>query len=435
MRRALPCTLSLLAALLPAQINPGDAVVATRLTGTPATQLLAVDLVTGSVRPLPRFAADGLAPLAVTFDQINRDLLLAVDLGNGNSRVLRFVVQNGLLPASQRTMGDVPGRIVQIALADNDIVAAVGGSQGSVYRLPRNGGSASLLFARAHLGAMQSYGPAYTTLALGWSASSGPPANDAGVGIVDLTTGQFVLGPETFAGYPHPVITGVMDLPTALPRQILTHADGTVAVHVMLMGMLPTPLAIQPPVPAGGATALHPTQAYGFTPLVLGGVAFPHLWTFDPFAANPVRSQRAGPLPGDPVDFAIAPTWDTALLFFGDACGGTMAIGATGMPSIGSGNFSIGLTQANPSAPTLFVLGLSDQLGGVLPLPLPSGCPLLVSPDATAFHLTSAQGTATQPLPVPNQWALAGLILFGQWLQAPGLPFATSAAVTIHVGP
>ncbi len=256
-----------------------------------------------------------------------------------------------------------------------------------------------------------------------------------GLGTVDVTTGQFSLGPATFPGYAHPDITGVIDMPTALPRQLLTHGDGTVAMHVFFLSQVPSVIPVQPAVPAGGAVAMKPSTPYAVEPFVLGGAAFPYLWSFDPFGAPAMRTVVAGPFAHDPVDFAIAPGPEATVLFFGTSCGASgMSLGTSGLPSLGNPSFRIELVQGVANAPTALVLGLSDQLGGLLPLRLPSGCSLLVSPDVAVVHVTSPAGRATQVLSVPSFAGAIGVAVFAQWLQAPGLPFSTSAAAAIHVG-
>jgi hypothetical protein len=346
--------------------------------------------------------------------------------------VLRFEMRGGV-PAGERSLGDVAAPVTQIDLAGGDLLLAAGGASGGFYRMPRGGGAASLAVALPHLAAMQALAPAAQHAVAAWSGAAGPPPTDPGLGIVEVTSGAFALGPVSFAGWTHQRITGVIDLPTALPRQLLSLDDGSVAMHVFFLGQLPVTIPVQPAVPAGGAVAMKPLSPYGVEPLVLGGAAFPYLWRFDPFAAPAVRTLVAGPLPGDPVDFALAPGPEANVLFFGSACT-SMAISSTGWPSIGSSSFRVELSAAAPSAPAWFVVGLSDQLGGLLPFRLPSGCALLVSPEIAVPHLTSALGRASQLLPVPGSAALIGVVVFAQWVQAPALPFASSAAVAIHLG-
>ena len=80
MRRLLFPVLVLAAASVPAQIQPENVVVATELQGSPRTQLFESDIRTGVSVPLGRFNNDGFAPLAVTIDPANRDLIVALDM-------------------------------------------------------------------------------------------------------------------------------------------------------------------------------------------------------------------------------------------------------------------------------------------------------------------------------------------------------------------
>jgi hypothetical protein len=420
------------ASILPAQVLPGGAVVAVRRSTPPATALLAVDLLTGAVTPLPRFASDGLAPLAVAFDPVDRDLLLCVDDGLGSSMVLRFPTRLGT-PGPEWTIGIVPGRVRQLVATNDELWLAVGGAQGGVWTMPRTGGGAVLRWSQPHLGAIQVYLPSWVVAA--WSGDPGPPATAPGVGYVEATTGQWTLGPETWPGFTPAGITGVVDLPTALPRVILSHDDGSVSMHTLLTASAPITVPLLPTLPAGGAVAMQPLQ-YSTQPVVLGGVAFPYLWTFDPWGNPPVRTTLSALLPDDPVDFAIAPDHFRAdLAQYGQPCGNpNLSVQVFSLPTIGNQGFAIQLGGGAPAAATLLALGFSDTLAGALPLSLPGGCPLRTSAESVWFLLTNAQGAVAQALPVPPQPGLAGLSLYGQWLQAPLGAFTSSAGQAIHVG-
>src|SRR5262249_7876538 len=150
----------------------------------------------------------------------------------------------------------------------------------------------------------------------------------------------------------------------------------------------------------------------------------------------PVRTLMAGPLPGDPLDFAIAPASGAQVVFFGSACGASsMSISFLNLPQPGSSIFEIDLQAAQANAAALLGLGSADQLGGTLPFTLPGGCHLLVSPDAVLFRMTNGSGGAAQILPVPANPGLTGLRLYGQWLQLPQSAFAVTAAIAVRVGP
>ncbi len=57
-------------------------------------------------------------------------------------------------------------------------------------------------------------------------------------------------------------------------------------------------------------------------------------------------------------------------------------------------------------------------------------------PAGSVFRLADAQGEVVQPLGVPNQPALSGLVLFAQWFQLDsGVPFVTSGVMAVVVGP
>ncbi len=420
-------------ATLGAQIAPGDVVVAVRQPAAPATQLLAVDLATGAFRTLPRFPADGLPPLAVTFDTVDGGLLLAVDAGGGVSRILRFDVQGGF-PVHERALGDVPGPVTELTLGAGRLLAAVGGSQGGIYALPRTGGTPTLAVSLPELAVLRgSVDGDLVTVAS--SAGVGPPPTNPGAGILSLSMSSFFFGPAIFTSYPHPWITGSTTLPFPQPRLVLSHADGTMAYEQLTYGggAQPVVIQVQPAPPAGSANAMKPAPSLGVRPLVLGGSAFPMLWTFDPYASAPALATLAGPLPGDPVDFALAPDTSGVLQPFGTACGSTpMELLAQGPPNPGA-TLQLQLTGGTPSAAAFAVFGGSDQLGGALPLLLPGGCPLYVSPDIVLVQSTNGTGAAALTVPIPNQSSLVGVTVFAQWLQVPAA-IAVSRALAIRVG-
>ena len=104
---ALTLTLTTSAA---AQIGRDQLVVATRLTGTPATQLIRVDLNTQQQIPIGRFPSDDLAPLAIKLDPINDDLIVALDAGSGTSRLIRLGL-SGNSVRYERILSDLPHRV------------------------------------------------------------------------------------------------------------------------------------------------------------------------------------------------------------------------------------------------------------------------------------------------------------------------------------
>jgi hypothetical protein len=149
-------------------------------------------------------------------------------------------------------------------------------------------------------------------------------------------------------------------------------------------------------------------------------------------AAAPAMALVAGPLPGDPIDFDIAPPADAGFVPFGAPCA-AMTLATQGSPLLGA-TFQIELTNGTANAVALLLLSFTDQLGGLLPLSLPSGCLLYGNPTVVVWDSTDGAGHALQPLTVPMQQSLVSLHLFAQWLQAPGLPFDSSSAVAIQIG-
>ncbi len=420
----------LLATAAPPAQTTGTAVVLSRLPGTPAALLLDVDLATGAFTVLPGFPSQHLPPLALTIDPIDGSLLLALDQ-TGQSRIVRLQPAG---PAfAEQVLGTVPGAATDLLLDRfGDVVIATSGSTAAVHRLPRHGGAPRLVRSIPNLGAMAGLDLAWGAQ-IGISGRTGPPASDPGYAELDLDAGQLQAGPVWFPNFVPRGITGLCDLPTAVPRQVLAHDDGTFSLFSLYFPGNPVPVLTTPVLPAGGAVAMK-----GNGPaLVLGGLAHPFLYGFDPttaLAGTMTLTLLAGPLPADPVDFARRPDGGAALLPFARGCGTAAELhvyGRGGAPRPGNLGFSIDLTQGLPAAPALLALGFQELPG----TPLPNGCPVRLLPAAVAFHLTDPAGDASQPLPVPNQPALLGTLLFAQWFQDDlGLPFVTSRVLAIRVG-
>jgi hypothetical protein len=133
---------------------------------------------------------------------------------------------------------------------------------------------------------------------------------------------------------------------------------------------------------------------------------------------------------------------------FGSACAGqanppTFGVDPMAPARIGQAMVWVG-AQARPSALALFVLGFSNTSWSLGPLPYDlapfgmPGCPLLVRPDFTVLSATSAGGDVHFNLPLPNNTAFIGAVLYGQLgTQEPALNaagFAVSAGVRVTVG-
>lgn len=418
-------TLAAVSSSLPAQFT-GTAVVAAR---TPAGALLwQVDLATGQYTLRPTFPSDTLPPLAVTADPTDRSLLLAVASGS-QSRIVRLPTTGG-----ETILGSVNGTCCELLVDPRgDVVVVTSGATGGVHRLPRHGGNATLLRSVPFASA------AGTAATLAWSAivttdgTAGPPPRDPGIAEVELDGGQSTTGPVPFPAFTPLVITGLLDLPTAVPRHVLAHDDGTFSLYLPLTTGNPLPVASSPVLPAGGVVAMKTHDR--LIGLVLGSVSSPYLRAFDPYTAlgTLLLTTVAGPLPGDPVDYALLPDNAASALTFAGACGtaAELRIGAIGLPRPGNLSFALGLRQALPQQGALLALGLAESA----PVPMPNGCGVRVVPMAVLFHLTDGNGAATQAVPVPNQAGLIGLQCFGQWFQLDGaLPFMTSALCSVRVG-
>src|SRR5262249_59831706 len=108
-----------------------------------------------------------------------------------------------------------------------------------------------------------------------WSGREGTAAPDSGVAVIDSSSGRLLAGPLTLPTVAGREITGIANLPTALPLQLLCYTDGT---FEQLTGTGLVPLLVVPPPPPGGAVALRALNSVTFGGLVLGGSAFPVLY-------------------------------------------------------------------------------------------------------------------------------------------------------------
>lgn len=422
------------AGAVPAQIGPGHAVVATAVTGTPATVLLDVDLSTGGVQPLGRFPSDHLPPLAVAVDDLDRELLLVVDTG-ATSRLLRLHLAGSTI-AGERVLGDVAGRVTQVAVeSGGDCLLAVTGASGGLVRLPRWGGPPAPVLAAAWTTALSDTRQTLAHAAIAQAGADGPPVRDAQVGVLVLPSSAYTIGPTVLTGYRPRAITGIVDLPTGLVRHALAHDDGTISLFELGIGT--RPLGVTPVLPAGATIAMK-DGPNAYDPIVLGNAAHPFLKTFSAFGAPAVWRTLAGPFPGDPVDFDLAPAGGARAEPFARACGTLvpLQVSWSGPPRLGGPTFQLSLSRAVPQLPAGLVLGASDQRHGAtpLPVPLPGGCSLFVSVDLAFTTTADAGGNATQPLPIPADPVLNGLLLYGEWVQLVSGALVTSEGIALELG-
>ena len=411
------------------QVPTDTTVVLTETVGGPRSLLVAVSSA-GAMTTFGRFPSDALPPLAVALDPIDRQVVVAVDLGGGTSRLLRLLPGAGTAFAGEVVLADVPGRCEQLSVAGEWLLAVVGGGSGGVYRLPRRGGSALRTVTLPQACALLAFGSSDVAIVL-WSGAT-PTPSAPGLVHVDTATGQVLFGPFAFQNRIGARPTGLIDLPTALSRQLIAFADGTYWLHVGGLGD-PTAVPMNPQPPPGGAVAFFPDGSSAFAGIAVGGAALPALYRAD---SSGNASLIAFPLPGAPVDFAPPLPAFPQVLPFGDACGPQplqLVLGVMGPPQVGNTSFDVRVGNALPLQLAFFVAGADDVLGGALPLPV-LGCPLHVSPDSIDFVVTNAGGLGIKTLPIPNVAALASAMLFAQWAQFTPGGLSASSAMAIQVG-
>lgn len=428
MLRILVCSFAAVGVLV-GQAPTLDHFVLTALAGSPAAQVVAVDPILGTSTPVGPFPSDNLAPLAMTQDPYDGDLLVALDQGGGFSKIIRLNRFAGAYIEYQMAM--VPGRVVDLGVTAEALLIAVDSNTGGLYTMPRRGGSVLLAYTQPNLTAMNLVGQGYQAVVLAWTGRPGTPAIDSGVGVYDLTTSAFWFGPFTFANPNGLEITGVLDLPTAIPRQLLTFDDGTMALYVGIGGPGMQPLPFSPALPAGATTAMHSRGPYSVEAVVLGNAAYPNLYVVDPWSAATLGLSVA--LPGDPVDFAYGAERAAHSLLRGQGCGPVpLTQGISSLAELG-GTLALDL-DASPSLPVLFVAGLDDFGAGALPALLPGGCSLEVTPDVVTLEFVPASGTVTKSIPVPASPSLFGTIVHTQWAHYAATGMSVSSAWANWVG-
>ncbi|MBK8100648.1 MAG: hypothetical protein IPK26_26465 [Planctomycetes bacterium] len=419
----------LLTAPMLAQIQGGHALVVTNLPGqNPRCELLDVDPAGGTIARIGRFVSDNLPARAVAIDPVQGDALLALDSGSG-TRIVRIALTGGRAGA-ELPLGTIPGVVSDLTVGlECRVYCTTGGTGGAVFELPRMGGSPRVLAAAPFATAIGNPGIESGMLLIG---ISGDPNGDPrpAYGAIDLWTGQF--GMHRLPGLPSLAVTGLGVRPFG--NDVLT--DGSRVWHVLLPT---TTLGYQvPALPADGIRALERDDQQRL--LAIGGNGHPFLgFLLDAPSLSQNWTTLAGPLPGDPIDFAIQSTdWWGAT--FGGTCRHSGPPGPTltgaGLSRLGNPNYWLAVQNAASMTLAIFVAGTSDRqaLGVQLPLPAPGGCPLLVAPDIALLHVTDNLGQARQTVPLPGVATLQGLVVFTQWLIVPpDLRVATTPAAGLHL--
>jgi len=409
MLRTLVCSFAAASALV-GQAPTLDHFVLTALPGSPAAQVVAVDPILGSSTSIGSFPSDNLTPLAMTQDPFDGDLLVALDQGGGFSKIIRLHRFVGTY--IEYPMATLAGKVVDLAVVADTLLIAVDSNTGGLFQMPRRGGSVLATYTQANLTAMNPIGQGYQAVALAWTGRPGTASVDSGVGVYDVTTSQFWFGAFSFPNPTGQEITGVMDLPTAIPRQLLTFDDGTMALYTGIGGPGMQPVPLSPPVPAGGTTAMHSRGPYSVEAVVLGNAAHPFLYFVDAWSGASMGLSLA--LPGDPIDFAYGVERAAHSLMRGQACGPVALSQSVSSPAELGGTLAVDL-GASIGLPVLFVAGLDDFSGGLLPALLPGGCALEVAPDVVTLEFVPAAGIVTKTIPVPATTSLFGTVVHTQW--------------------
>jgi len=137
------------------------------------------------------------------------------------------------------------------------------------------------------------------------------------------------------------------------------------------------------------------------------------------FAYQPGQPATSFNSNGLKVRFTFAPL---GMVEFGSGCSsaGNAApdLGIIGTPQIGTTPI-VTADNAAPNGLGIFVFGFSvtENAGVALPLSLGGGCDLLVSADVLQPQVLPASGPAAYALPIPNNTALVGGIVYTQYAQ------------------
>ncbi|HEX5051266.1 MAG TPA: hypothetical protein VFZ65_05805 [Planctomycetota bacterium] len=404
----------------------------------PRTRCYQVDPATGAVQQVPVHATAGAwqneRPTALCIDPPTRDLLLCTwSAATATTTVTRLRLGAAGIVADA-PLATLPAIAVDASVqADGELFVAVEhATAGGVWRVPRDGGAPTQLWAAAAVSAMSDD----TIVPLKyWAAQDQAPAAP--------NLSVFLASAPATA-----VLTTNLPLPagvrvTALHEHLnsfwwtreLVVADDQGRLwqgwSTLFAPLTPIPLAT--PIAPGGARRIVDAPGNGYW--VLGGAADPTLkFLYELSASVNPPVQVVATLPGDPVDVTWTGSAAAAVRPFGAACGPAGTIAAAGLPQLGNPAFAIELAGGLPN--TFAVLaGASATL--LLPVPVPPlGCALPFAPDVLLLLATDAAGQAALPVPVPASSALAGTILITQWWQlTPPGALVGSAALALHLWP
>ncbi len=418
----------LFAPFLSAQVPAGRVVVASALPGPAGGTALAVaDLAGGApvlIQSSPAQAAD---PLAVAIDPVDRDVIVAVRGAGNTSRIVRLHL-SGLSVVGETTLAAVAGTVTSLGLGPEDrMIAVVRGTGGGLVEFDRRRPAAPVVLDAFDRGCGQEILGRQRDFA--WLARCGGSGQPPEVRFVDLDSGLLTRAWLPLTGMPSPELTGFRQLPSRLPIGFVTDDSGTLS-RVDLATGAATALPVTPVLPAGGTVAMREDPDDVTRAFVLGGAPHPFLMSVGPLDPAPQWVNLTGRLPGDPVDFDLAP--DGVSVVFGDPC--QLRLAASGGASIGNPT-AVVAANAVPG-PIALGIGLDDRFAGPTPLPVLLGsCPLHIDPTVfTVGVATSALGPGFSFV-IPDSSSLIGAMVFGQLFQPDNTGvLRTSEAVVFHIG-
>lgn len=375
--------------------------------GGPVAVLQTARVGTPGVVTLGRFPSDGLVPLCVTVDPLDRGIVAAFDLGNGSSRIVRFVT-DGAAVLQERVLADRAGTVTSLCILGEEVVGTVRGAGGGMFALPRLGGTPVLRLSQPDLVMVHASTPTGTVPILARGGAS-------------PTVGS--LTPEQTIQLWLPVSPGGTDLvgaayPAVWPwnqtySYLVGFGSGTVA-EVSVYGGAAVPVTLSPALPPGGMVRLRSDQQ--LRPVALGGASLPHVYSIENGGSVVLQ---AGPFAGDPVDFWIESRVRGGA--YGIACGTTASQASSVFPpNAGGGQYFVAVYGMNPGAAVLQTLSLQwppvRGAAALLAAPLPGGCLLLQPGDVVQFRLADPNGTVSQSVPIPAAFAgISGSQMLSQW--------------------
>ncbi len=296
------------------------------------------------------------------------------------------------LPTNQ-TMTGVTGAIGRMWIDGTDVLAAIGGASGGLYRWPIGMTRATLLAPLPN---------AYDVTVIGRKAyvSSFGLAQPTSIVEVDLVTGAPTLFGSTYPTFKALTSLGTMLVGCGEDGQIYAITPGNAAV-----------IASPNRGPIVAAAAEY------------GGGTF---W----FATSNEVLQFPGTVvqrfAGTITDIDVGPIRRASLVTAGEGCAGNS--GSTprhefvGRPSIGNAAWSMRMVGGVAQAPTFLMLGSNRAVFAGVPLPFDlgaigmPGCQLYTDRIFTLSTVLDASGAVSVPLPVPNDNTLTGGRLTGQFL-------------------